>query len=43
MGETIMQLTEIKRQEPDASFFQVPADYTIQKGGPKQHVKPLSD
>jgi hypothetical protein len=43
MGETIMQLTEIKRQEPDASFFQVPADYTIQKGGPKQHVKPLSN
>jgi hypothetical protein len=43
MGETIMQLTEIKRQEPDASLFQVPADYTIKTGGPKQHVKPLSD
>jgi hypothetical protein len=43
MGETIMQLTEIKRAEPDASLFQVPADYTIQKGGPKQHVKPLPD
>jgi hypothetical protein len=43
MGDTVMQLTEIKRAEPDASHFQVPADYTIQKGGPKQHVKPLSD
>lgn len=43
MGETIMQLTEIKRAEPDASLFQVPADYTIKKGGPTQHVKPLPD
>jgi hypothetical protein len=43
MGETVMQLTEIKRAEPDATLFQVPADYTIQKGGPRQHVKPLSD
>jgi len=41
MGETVMQLTEIKRAEPDASLFQVPADYTIKKGGPKQHVQAL--
>lgn len=43
MGDTVMQLTEIKRAEPDASLFQVPADYTIKRGGPKQHVKPLPD
>jgi hypothetical protein len=43
MGETTMQLTEIKRAEPDASLFQVPADYAVQKGGPKgaHHMLPL--
>jgi hypothetical protein len=42
MGEKVMLLTQIKRQEPDASLFQVPADYTIQKGGPNgmHHMKP---
>ena len=34
MGETIFQLTNIQRQEPDASLFQVPSDYTVQQGGP---------
>jgi hypothetical protein len=40
MGEKVMQLTDIKRAEPDASLFQVPADYTIKKGGGKgmRHV-----
>lgn len=33
MGETtITQLTNIQRAEPDASLFQVPADYTITQG-----------
>ena len=32
-GTTIYQLTNISRQEPDASLFQVPADYTIRQGG----------
>jgi hypothetical protein len=43
MGVTTMQLTEIKRAEPDASLFRVPADYTVQKGGPRgaHHVPPL--
>jgi hypothetical protein len=31
-GTTIYQLTNISRQEPDASLFQVPADYTIKDG-----------
>jgi hypothetical protein len=33
-GDTTFQLTEIQRQEPDASLFQVPADYTVKAGGP---------
>jgi len=28
-GETVYQLTDIKRSEPDASLFQVPSDYRI--------------
>jgi hypothetical protein len=31
-GTTIYQLTNISRQEPDPSLFQVPADYAIQDG-----------
>jgi len=34
MGETIFQLTDIQRKEPDASLFQVPSDYTVTKGAP---------
>ncbi|MBZ5695658.1 MAG: DUF4412 domain-containing protein [Acidobacteriia bacterium] len=32
-GETVFQLTDIQRQEPDASLFQVPSDYTVKQGG----------
>jgi hypothetical protein len=32
MGETTFQLTNIQRQEPDASLFQVPSDYTVKPG-----------
>ncbi len=38
-GETTFQLTNIQRQEPDASLFQIPSDYTIRQGragGPKR-------
>jgi hypothetical protein len=35
MGETVMQLTTVTRQAPDASLFTVPADYTITRGRPK--------
>jgi hypothetical protein len=33
MGETVFQLANIQKQEPDASLFQVPADYTVKEGG----------
>jgi hypothetical protein len=33
MGETVFQLTNVQKQEPDASLFQVPADYTVKEGG----------
>lgn len=32
MGEVVYQLTDISRADPDASLFQVPADYTVQQG-----------
>lgn len=32
-GENVFQLTNIVRSEPDASLFQVPADYTMKAGG----------
>jgi hypothetical protein len=33
MGETVTQLTNIQRTEPDAALFQVPSDYTVKQGG----------
>ena len=33
MGETEFQLTNIQRQEPEASLFQVPSDYTVKDAG----------
>ncbi len=32
MGTVVYQLTNISREEPDASLFQVPADYTVVNG-----------
>jgi hypothetical protein len=32
-GETLFQLTDIERQEPDASLFQVPSEYTVKEAG----------
>jgi hypothetical protein len=32
-GDNVFQLTNIVRSEPDASLFQVPADYTVKEGG----------
>ncbi|HUI43083.1 MAG TPA: hypothetical protein VL523_14065 [Terriglobia bacterium] len=37
-GTTIRQLTNINRQEPDATLFQVPSDYTVRQG-PAFHMK----
>ena len=42
-GETVTQLTEIQRQDPDASQFQVPAGYSIRqgrRGGPPKGPAP---
>ncbi len=33
-GESVFQLTNIKRQEPAASWFQVPPDYKMETGRP---------
>jgi hypothetical protein len=38
-GDSSFQLTNIQRQEPDASLFQVPADYTVKTGPPPSHRK----
>lgn len=35
IGDTVMQFTNIQRQEPDASLFQVPAGYTVTQGAPR--------
>jgi hypothetical protein len=44
MGDTVFQMTNIQKQEPDASLFQVPSDYTVKaankpgfRGGRGQH------
>lgn len=43
-GTTITQLTKIQRQEPDASLFTVPADYTVTAGtgGAHKHFHGLA-
>lgn len=33
-GDSLYQLTNINRAEPDASLFTVPADYQVQQGRP---------
>lgn len=35
MGDSVFQLTNIQRAEPEASLFQVPADYTVTQRGPR--------
>lgn len=40
-GETTYTLSNIQRQEPDASLFTVPADYTVKEGGPRMMRKAL--
>jgi len=34
-GETVFQMTSITRTEPAATQFQVPADYSVSKAGPR--------
>ncbi len=38
-GETSYVVTSIQRQEPAATLFAVPADYTVQAGKPRGHGK----
>jgi hypothetical protein len=35
MGETVFQVTNLSRSNPDPSLFQVPADYQIKDGPPR--------
>jgi hypothetical protein len=37
MGETVFTVTNVSRSNPDASLFQVPADYQISEGPGKDH------
>jgi hypothetical protein len=39
MGETEFQLTNIQRQEPEASLFQVPSDYTVKDAGRRGNAR----
>jgi hypothetical protein len=41
-GETTFQLTNIVRAEPDASLFQVPANYSIKNGRPSAGNQPAA-
>jgi hypothetical protein len=42
MGETVSQLTNIQKQEPAATLFQVPSDYTVKQGrGGRNTTPPL--
>ena len=36
MGETSLTVTDLNREEPDPSLFQVPSDYTVQENNPGQ-------
>ena len=40
-GETVFRLTNISRDEPDASLFTVPADYTVKEGPPGDVIKAI--
>jgi len=42
MGETVSQVTNIQKQEPAATLFQVPSDYTVKQGrGARNTTAPL--
>lgn len=33
-GDSVTQLTDVQRGDPDPALFQVPSDYTVKEGGP---------
>jgi hypothetical protein len=41
-GETVYRLTNISRNEPARSLFEVPADYTLREGKPPMKMKRLA-
>jgi hypothetical protein len=38
-GTTTYTLTNVQRTEPAAALFTVPSDYTVQQGGPRNHMR----
>jgi hypothetical protein len=40
MGETVSQVTNIQKQEPAATLFQVPSDYTVKQGRGGRNATP---
>jgi hypothetical protein len=38
-GTTTYTLTNVVRTEPAAALFTVPSDYTVQQGGPRNHMR----
>ena len=40
MGETVSQVTNIQKQEPAATLFQVPSDYTVKQGRGGRNTTP---
>jgi len=43
IGDATIQYTNIQRQEPEASLFQVPADYTVKQGPPRGGIRVRTD
>ena len=41
-GESVYQLTSIRRAEPDASLFTVPSDYAVQDAHPMRRERPAA-
>jgi len=41
-GTRVTQLTNIQRGEPDSTLFQVPADYTVRRGGAGRGPRPIA-
>lgn len=38
-GDSVTQVTDIQRGEPDPALFRVPSDYTVKEGGPAVRIR----
>jgi hypothetical protein len=38
-GDSVTQVTDIQRGEPDPALFQVPSGYTVKEGGPAVRIR----